>query len=62
MLCVKGILSKMFLYMHVSEICNFACVYMEQNCWEIFSSSFFFFLFSFLPCSPGESFFVILRK
>lgn len=55
MLCVKDVILKMFLYTHVNEICNFACVYMEQNCLAIFQGSFF-------PCSPGESFFVISEK
>lgn len=48
MLCVKDALLKIFLYMHVNEICNFACVYMEQNCLEMFQScgfdAFFFSL------------------
>lgn len=41
MLCVKDVLVKMFLYMHVNEICNFASVYMEQNHLEIFQGCFF---------------------
>lgn len=56
MLCVKDVLLKMFLYMHVNEIRNFACVYMEQNCLEIVQGWFF------IRCSPGESFFVISNK
>lgn len=42
MLCVKDVLLKMFLYMHVNEIRNFASVYMEQNHLEIFQGCFFF--------------------
>jgi len=40
-LCVRDVLLKMFLYMHVNEICKFDCVYMEQNCLEIFQGCFF---------------------
>lgn len=46
MLCVKDVLLKMFLYMHVNEICNSACVCVEQNCLEIFQGWFFFSLLS----------------
>lgn len=56
MLCVKDVLLKMFLYMHVKEICNFAlCLYGTKLLGNISGLGFF-------PCSPGESCFVIFKK
>lgn len=45
MLCVKDVLLKMFLYMHVNEICNSASVCVEQNCLEIFQGCVLFVFF-----------------
>lgn len=56
MLCVRDVLLKMFLYMHVKEICNFAlCLYGTKFLGNISGLGFF-------PCSPGESFFEISSK
>lgn len=55
MLCVKDVLLKMFLYMRVKEICNFAlCLYGTKLLGNISGLGFF-------SCSPGESF-VISKK
>lgn len=62
MLCVKDILLKMFLYVHGSEIQNFAWAYMEQNCLAFRLFLFVCLRFVFLPCSPGESIFAISKE
>lgn len=56
MLCVKDVLLKMSLYMHVKEICNSALCLYEQNYLEVFQG------WVFSPCSARASCFVISMK
>ena len=62
MLCVKDILLKMFLYVHGSEIQNFAWAYMEQNCLAFRLFCLFVFILFFSPALLERASLQFLRK